>query len=281
MPAACPKCGTPVARVSGEVAVRCPNPDCPGKQAELVKHFVSKGAMDIDGVGDKLVDRLLELEMIRDPADLYSLDADELAGLDRLGERSAANITRSIALSKDRAPTRVLFALGIPHVGGENAALLMKRFGSIRGLQAASREEIAETPGIGPVIAESVWNQLRDPRTADLLDRLEEAGLGVAVEDAGRLPGEGRAQVLAGKTFVLTGSLPTLSREEATELIAAAGGRVTGSVSAKTDYVVVGEDPGSKLAKAQDLGVTVLTEEGLRGLLTPLAPEGEGEESGE
>ena len=272
MPEACPKCGTSVARVSGEVAVRCPNPDCPGKKAELVKHFVSKGAMDIDGVGDQLVDRLLELEMIRDPADLYSLDAAELAQLDRLGERSATNITRSIALSKDRAPTRLLFALGIPHVGGENAVLLMKRFGSIRGLQAASREEIAETPGIGPVIAESVWNQLRDPPTADLLDRLEEAGLGVAVEEARPLPGEGRPRVLTGKTFVLTGALPTLSREEVTELISAAGGRVTGSVSAKTDYVVVGSDPGSKLAKAQDLGVTVLNEEGLRRLLAPPGP---------
>ncbi len=269
MPAECPACGTPVARVAGEVAVRCVNPDCPGKRAELVKHFVSRGAMDIEGVGDQLVDRLLELDMIRDPADLYSLDAGSLAGLDRLGERSAANIMRAVEVSKSRAPTRLLFALGIPHVGSENAALLIGRFGSIRGLQEASSEEIAETPGIGPVIAESVWNQLHDLRTMELIDRLEAAGLGMVVEEARSLPGMGRTQALAGKTFVLTGTLPTLSRQEAADLITAAGGRVSGSVSAKTDHVVTGAEPGSKLAKAQNLGLSILDETGLRRLLEP------------
>jgi DNA ligase (NAD+) len=267
MPEACPKCGTPVARVPGEVAVRCSNPDCPGKKAEAVKHFVSKGAMDIDGVGDQLVDRLLELGMIDDPADLYSLQPDRLAQLDRLGEKSAANITRAIEVSKGRTPTRILFALGIPHVGSENAALLIGHFGSIRGLQRASQEEIAGTPGIGPVIAESVWNQLHDPRTADLIDRLERTGLGVAEQEARRGAGDGGTQVLAGRTFVLTGTLPGLSRQEATDLITSAGGRVTGSVSAKTDYVVVGADAGSKLDKAEALGIVLLDETGLRRLL--------------
>ena len=269
MPEECPVCGTAVSRVPGEVAVRCPNPDCPGKRAELVKHFVSRNAMDVDGVGEQLVDRLLELGMIRDPAGIYALDALRLAGLDRLGEKSAANIVRAIEASKERAPTRVLFALGIPHVGSENAALLIGRFGSIRGLQAASQEEIAEIPGIGPVIAESVWTHLRDPRTMDLIDRLEDAGLAVATEERLSAQGQNRPQSLAGKTFVLTGSLPHLSRQEATDLITSAGGRVTGSVSAKTDYVLVGADPGSKLGKAESLGVALLDEEGLWRLLDP------------
>lgn len=276
MPDECPSCGTPVARVPGEVAVRCPNPDCPGKRAELIKHFVSKGAMDIDGVGEQLVDRLLELQMIRDPADLYGLEVEQLARLDRLGERSATNITRAIAASKNRPPSRLLFALGIPHVGSENAALLMRRFGSIRGLQSASREEISDTPGIGPVIAESVWTHMRYPGMVDLLERLEDAGLGVAAEEVRAGNDDGsieRSGVVAGKSFVLTGTLPTLSRREATDLIVAEGGRVTGSVGAKTDYVVVGDEPGSKLAKAERLGLPLLDEAAFLDLLRPPGPE--------
>lgn len=272
MPQECPKCGTQVVRMPGEVAVRCPNPDCPGKNAELIKHFVSKGAMDIEGVGDQLVDRLLDLGMIRDPADLYSLRAEDLAALERLGERSAANITRAIEVSRSRSPARLLFALGVPHVGSENAALLMQRFGSIRALQAASVDEIAATPGIGPIIAQSVWSYLHDPRTMQLMDRLEAAGLGVAAEDAGGSSAEGREQPLVGTTLVLTGTLPTLSRQAAAELITSAGGRVAGSVSAKTDYVVVGEEPGSKLAQAERLGIALLDEQGLRALLEPASP---------
>jgi DNA ligase (NAD+) len=275
MPAECPACGTPVVRVPGEVAVRCPNPDCPGKRAEAVKHFVSRGAMDIDGVGDKLVDRLLALGLIRDGADLYRLEAGTLAGLERLGEKSAANITAAVEASKKRPLARVLFALGIPHVGGENAELLVRRFGSLAALQEASAEEIAETPGIGPVIAESVREYFRDPRNLDLIARLEEAGVTMAAPAAGAGSagaGAGSGAIgapgpLTGKTLVLTGTLPSLSRQEATDLIVAAGGRVTGSVSAKTDYVVVGEEAGSKLAKARELGIVLLDEEGLRELL--------------
>jgi DNA ligase (NAD+) len=285
MPADCPSCGTPVVRVPGEVAVRCPNPDCPAKRAEAVKHFVSKGAMDIDGVGDKLVERLLALELIRDVADLYQLKAAQLADLERLGEKSAANIIAAVEASKNRPLARVLFALGIPHVGGENAELLVRRFGSIAALREASVEEIGETPGIGPVIAESVWEYFHEPRNLELLARLVKAGVTMeapvaasggadvagaggagAVGGAGGL-GAAVAGLLAGKTLVLTGTLPELSRQEATDLIVAAGGRVTGSVSAKTDYVVVGEDAGSKLTRAQELGITLLDEEGLRRLL--------------
>ena len=271
MPEQCPSCGTTVVRTPGEVAVRCPNPDCPAKRAEAIKHFVSKGAMDIDGVGDKLVERLLELEMIRDAADLYQLDAAELAALDRLGEKSAANIVGAIEASKKRPLARVLWALGIPHVGGETAELLVRRFGSMSALRDAEKKAISETPGIGPVIAESVWIFFRDPRNADLVDRLAAAGLTMEAPVAGAAgAGEGaagEAGPLAGKTLVLTGTLPALSRQEATDLVVAAGGRVTGSVSAKTDYVVVGEQAGSKLTKAQELGIELLDEAALRALV--------------
>ena len=275
MPAECPACGTPVVRVPGEVAVRCSNPDCPGRRAEAIKHFVSKGAMDIDGVGDKLVDRLLALGLIRDGADLYRLEAGTLAGLERLGEKSAANITAAVEASKKRPLPRVLFALGIPHVGGENAELLVRRFGSFAALREASAEEIAETPGIGPVIAESVREYFRDPRNLDLIARLEEAGVTMTLPAAGAgstgveagLGAAGAPGPLTGKTLVLTGTLPSLSRQEATDLIVAAGGRVTGSVSTKTDYVVVGKEAGSKLARARELGIALLKEEELLELL--------------
>jgi DNA ligase (NAD+) len=266
MPSACPACGTAVVRNAGEVAVRCPNPDCPGKLAEAIKHFVSKGAMDIDGVGDKLVERLLALGLIRDAADLYQLKAEQLAGLERLGEKSAANIIAAIAASKARPLGRVLFALGILHVGGENAELLVRRFGSIETLRQTTAEEIGETPGIGPVIAGSVWEFFRDSRNLDVVRRLEQAGVTMVAA----APGEEAVAAdgpLMDKTFVLTGTLPGMSREAATGLIAAAGGRVAGSVSAKTDYVVVGDEPGSKLDKARELGIALLDEQGLRDLV--------------
>ena len=268
MPSECPACGTSVVRTPGEVAVRCPNPDCPGKLAEAVKHFVSKSAMDIDGVGDKLVDRLLSIGLIRDAADLYELKVEQLAGLERLGEKSAANLVAAIGASKARPLARVLFALGILHVGGENAELLVRRFGDLEALRAASVEEISATPGIGPVIAASVREFFADPRNLDLVRRLQEAGVTMAAPPVGEGAGAaGLEGPLSGKTLVLTGTLPGMSRQEATDLIAGAGGRVTGSVSAKTDYVVVGEDPGSKLDKARELGVDLLDEQGLRDLL--------------
>ncbi len=279
MPARCPSCGTPVVRMPEEVAVRCPNPDCPSRRAEAIKHFVSKGAMDIEGVGDRLVERLLELGLIRDAADLYQLEAAQLAALLKGSEKTRknqepklpGNIVRAIDASKGRPLARVLWALGILHVGGENAELLVRRFRSMAALREAPKEAISETPGIGPVIAESVWTFFADPRNADLVDRLAAAGVTMelpASEEAGEGEGAGRAAgPLAGKTVVLTGTLPTLSRQQTTDLIVAAGGRVTGSVSAKTDYVVVGEEPGTKLAKARDLGVELLDEPGLLSLL--------------
>ncbi|MFH1833888.1 MAG: NAD-dependent DNA ligase LigA [bacterium] len=289
MPEECPSCGTAVVRAPGEVAVRCPNPGCPAKRAEAVKHFVSRGAMDIDGVGDKLVERLLELGLIRDAADLYGLEPAQLAELERLGEKSAANIISAIDVSRGRPLARVVFALGVPHVGAENADLLVRRFGSMTALMAASVEEMSETPGIGPVIAESVWHFFHDPGNVDLITRLQAAGLKMeesvaGAERAAERGGGGGARTgdgsvgpgpaagpppgsPAGKTFVLTGTLPTLSRRQAADLIKAAGGRVTSSASAKTDYVVAGEDAGSKLVRARELGIEVLDETALRDLL--------------
>jgi DNA ligase (NAD+) len=269
MPSTCPACGSTVVHNPDEVAVRCSNPECPGKLAETVKHFVTRGAMDIDGVGEKLVDRLLALGLIKDAADLYRLEAEELAGLERLGEKSAANMIAAIEESKERPLPRVLFALGILHVGGENAELLVRHFGSLHALGEASVEEMAAIPGIGPVIAESVWDYFRDPRNQDLLRRLEEAGIAMTATTDDTEGGSPEVDgPLAGKTVVLTGTLPSLSRQKATDRIVAAGGRVTGSVSAKTDYVIVGEEAGSKLDKARELGITLLDEEGLDALLS-------------
>jgi DNA ligase (NAD+) len=265
MPAACPSCSTPVVRVEGEVAVRCPNPDCPAVAVEALKHFVSRGAMDIEGVGEKLVQRFFELGLVRDAADLYRLREEDLLPLEGFQEKSVKNVLAAIETSKRSSLSRVIFALGVPHVGGQTAELLVDRFRSLAALGAADVDDIASVEGVGPIIADSVYAFFRDPRSVDLVERLAQAGVRMEAEE--RVDGGGPGP-LSGVTFVLTGTLPSLSREEAAGLIEGAGGRVVGSVSGKTDYVVVGEDPGSKLGKARSLGVAELDEEGLRRLLT-------------
>ena len=276
MPAECPSCGTPVVRSPGEVAVRCPNSKCPAKLVESFKHFVSRPAMDIDGVGEKLVQRLFELGLVRDPAELYGLRYEDLMPLEGFQDRAARNVLAAIKASTRRPFERVVFALGIPHVGGQVAGWLVECFRSMEVLRAATAEEMGQVEGIGPIIAETVAAWFADPRNLDLVDRLAVAGVrmeagGAAAGGGSAAPDAGGAGVarrhpgpLSGKTFVLTGTLATLTREEATTLIEAAGGRVTGSVSGKTDFVVAGEAAGSKLAKAEKLGVTVLDEDGLR-----------------
>jgi len=264
MPTSCPTCGTAVVRVEGEVAVRCPNPDCPAKLVESLKHFVSRGAMDIDGVGEKLVQRLFELGLVRDPADLYHLRADHLLALQGFKERLATKVIASIQGSKGRPFPRVVWALGIPHVGYETAELLVRAFPSMNTLRSAQAAEMAAVPGIGPVIAEAVARWFVDPRHLALVDRLAAAGVRMEATLADSRPAEGP---LGGRTFVITGTLPTLSRQRATELIVQAGGKVTGSVSGQTDYLLVGEEGGSKLVRAQELGVAELDEDGLRALL--------------
>jgi DNA ligase (NAD+) len=262
-PERCPSCGTPTEKPEGAVFTRCPNRGgCPGQQFQLLKHFASRGAMDIEGLGEERVLQLQRAEHVRHAGDLYRLTAERLLELDGFGAVSAERLVAAIAASRERPFGRVLFALGIEGVGYVTGQALAQQFRSIDALVAASPEDVAATPGVGPIVAELIHRQLQEPAMRELIADLRAQGLQFEAE--GVAPGEG---LLAGRTFVLTGTLPDLTREQATERIAAAGGRVTSSVSSKTDYVVAGESPGSKLEKAERLGVKVLDEPGLLALL--------------
>ena len=261
-PKKCPYCDTDTIKPEEGVFTKCPNPDCPARAWQLMKHFVSRGAMDIDGLGEKQVAMLQERGLARTAADFYSLTYEDLVQLDGLAELSARNLLAAIEASKERPFGRVLFALGIEEVGEVTGRNLAQRFRDIDALMNATPEELVETAGVGEKMAHSIHDQLHDQRMVSLIDALRAAGL--CFHEEGPPPSEGP---LAGMTLVLTGSLPELSREQATERIMAAGGRVTSSVSAKTDFVVAGESAGSKLEKAERLGVKVLDEAGLRALL--------------
>jgi DNA ligase (NAD+) len=261
-PARCPFCGTKTIKPQDSVFTKCPNLACPGRARQLLKHFVSRGAMDIEGLGEKQVALLQERGLVRTAADFYRLQEAQLLELEGFGELSAMNLLAAIEASKQRPFARVLFALGIEEVGEVTGRNLAQRFRDIDALLGASAEEIAETPGIGEKMASSIRAQLDSESMVKLIADLRE--LGLCFREEGAPPSEGP---LAGKTLVLTGSLPEWSREAATERVMAAGGRVMGSVSKKTDYVVAGESPGSKLEKAERLGVPVLDEAGLRRLL--------------
>ncbi len=262
-PARCPECDTPTIKPEGGVWTICPNRlGCPGQVLQGVKHFV--GAMDIDGFGEETAIRFLREKVIESAPDIYSLDEERLVGLEGFGEVSARNLLASIEQSKQQPFFRVLYGLGIEGVGWINARALANHFRSIDALLAASEEDLQETDGIGPVMARAIAQTLQEERTRELIERFRAAGLNLE-QEGGPPPAE--EGVLSGKTLVLTGTLPNLTREEATERIEAAGGKVTGSVSKKTDYVVAGADAGSKLTKAQDLGTTVLDEDGLLELL--------------
>ena len=244
-PARCPFCDTPTVKPPEGVFTYCPNPVCPGRQWQLLKHFVSRGAMDIEGLGEKHVALLQERGLLHTAADFYRLTEEQLLGLEGFAEISARKELAAIEASKGRPFARVLFALGIEEVGEVTARNLVQRMRDIDTLLAATPEQIAETPGIGEKMAVSIHAQLDDERMGTLIAELRE--LGLCFSESGPAPSEGP---LAGRTLVLTGTLPALSREQATERIMAAGGRVTGSVSAKTDWVVAGESAGSKLEKA-------------------------------
>jgi DNA ligase (NAD+) len=261
-PERCPFCGTQTVKPEDGVFTKCPNRDCPARAWQLLKHFVSRGAMDIEGLGEKQVALLQERGLVRTAADFYRLGSEQLVELEGFGELSAMNLVAAIESSKERPFARVLFGLGIEEVGEVTGRNLAQRFRDMDALLAASREEIAETQGVGEKMASSIRSQLDDERMRSLIGELREVGL--RFHEEGPPPSEGP---LAGKTLVLTGSLPDWSREEATQRIMAAGGRVTGSVSKKTDFVVAGESPGSKLEKAERLQVPVLDEPGLRELL--------------
>jgi DNA ligase (NAD+) len=259
-PERCPFCDTPTVKPEGAVFTRCPNRDCPERRWQLLTTFA--GVMDIDGLGEKQVRAFQDRGFVRTAADFYRLDRDALLALDGYGEVSVDNLLRSIAASKDRPFGVVLFAIGIEGVGYVTGRSLAAQFRTVDALLTASAEDIAQTQGIGPIVAQLIHDQLADEQMRSLIEDLR--GLGLNFEQEGPPPGEGP---LAGKTFVLTGTLPALTREEAQERIQAAGGRVTSSVSKKTDYVVAGASPGSKLEKAERLGVAVLDEAGLLGLL--------------
>jgi DNA ligase (NAD+) len=258
-PARCPSCDTPTVKGDG-VFTRCPNLVCPGRQWQQLKAFA--GIMEMDGLGEKQVAQFQAAGLLRTAADFYRLTKEQLVALDRVGETSAENILRSIESSRARDFARVLFALGIEGVGWVTGRKLATQFRSVDALLAATPEQIAATPNVGPILAQLIHDQLADEKLRALIADLRAAGL--QFEQEGPAPGEGP---LADQTFVLTGTLPDLTREEATERILAAGGKVTGSVSKKTSYVVAGASPGSKLAKADKLGVPVLDEAGLLALL--------------
>jgi DNA ligase (NAD+) len=261
-PARCPICQTATVKPRESVFTRCPNRDCPGRRWQLLKHFV--GAMDIDGLGEKQVSLFMDLGWVRTAADFYRLDRERIAEQMGFGAVSAGKLVAAIEASKRQPFGRVLFALGIEEVGYVTGRALAQQFRTIDTLMGATPEEIEQTQGVGPKMARSIHDQLQDEQMRALIADLQREG--VRLEEEGPPPGEGR---LAGRTFVLTGTLPNVTREEASEMIVAAGGKVTGSVSRKTDYVIAGASPGSKLAQAERLGVAVIDEDGLRALLAP------------
>jgi DNA ligase (NAD+) len=257
MPSRCPICGAEAIKPEGEAMSRCTNVSCPAQIYELVKHFVSRGAMDIEGIGEKLAEALLKAGLIKDVADIYTLQEEKLIGLERMGKKSADNVLKAIDESKKRPLARVIFALGIRHVGSETAEILTKNFGSMDKLAHATAEELMTVPTIGPKIAESIVAFFRQASNRKVIDKLSKAGVRMAeeiIEKPGELP-------LAGKEFVVTGKLDSFTRTEAEARIRALGGAVGSSVSKKTTHLVVGTDPGSKLDRARQLGTTILNEE--------------------
>jgi DNA ligase (NAD+) len=263
LPTTCPVCGADVDHPEGEVMARCTNATCPAQLVERVRHFASRGAMDIEGIGDQLAAALVESGLVHDVSDIYALDPEKLLTLPRMAEKSASNVLAAIAASKSRGLARVLFGLGIRMVGGQNAAILAGDFGSIDALAAATEEELLASEGIGPEIARSVVLFFAQEPNRAMVRRLRDAGVDMTAPKRERAP----VGPLAGKTLVLTGTLPTLTRDEAAEMIVAAGGKVSSAVSKKTAYVVAGEEAGSKLAKAEQLAIPILDEAGLRALL--------------
>jgi len=257
MPSKCPVCGGDVVRLPGEAAHRCTNMACPARLQESLIHFASRNAMDIDGLGPALIKQLVERGLVQSPADLYSLDREELLELERMGEKSANKLLRALKESKERPYDRLLFGLGIRFVGSRVAQILASKFASLAELMAAGEEELMAIPEIGPKVAASVRRFFAEPRNRRVVAGLLAAGVNSGA--AGQ--GEGEPQPLAGKAFVLTGSLSRYTRGEASRLIERLGGQVRGSVSRKTDYVVAGSDPGGKLDRARELGVPILTEE--------------------
>ncbi len=256
MPETCPSCGGPVVREEGEAALRCVNPECPAQLLRHLIHFASRDAMDVEGLGPAVLEQLLDKGLVKSPADLYRLTVPQLMELERMGEKSSQNLVDAIAKTKENDLYRLIFALGIRHIGLKAAKLLTERFRSVDEIFAASPEEIEAIEGFGGIMAESVADFFAQPGTARLVGELRDAGVNLE----SRAPETADAR-FAGKTFVLTGTLPTMTRSEASALVEKFGGKVSSSVSKKTSFVLAGEEAGSKLTKANQLGVTVIDEE--------------------
>ncbi len=262
MPTTCPECGTPVVREPQEVAWRCPNGSCPAVLREGLIHFASRDAMDIEGLGPAMVSALLEADLVRDVADLYALQVEQLTALERVGQKTAENLLTAIAKSKENSLERLIFALGIRHVGAKGAQSLAAHFGSLDRLMEASAEELQQIPDVGSKMAASIINYFAADANRRVIAKLKSAGVNQRY-----LGTQAQEGVLSGKTFVITGTLPGVTREQATQLIEQHGGQVASSVSKKTDYLLAGEKAGSKLTKARELGVPVLSWEELKVLL--------------
>jgi DNA ligase (NAD+) len=263
LPSKCPECGSEAVREEGKAMLGCVNPYCRAKLLGNLEHFVSKRAMNIDGVSIKQLESFVDNALIEDAADLYALSKEQLLPLERMAEKSAENVIQAIEQSKSPELSRFLYALGIRHVGEHTAKVLASHFGNIDKLKAASEEELIEIHEVGPEVAKSVFQHFRLEGTNVLLQKFFERGVKIAQPEQST-----GIQQLTGKSFVLTGTLESYTRHEAKDLIEKAGGRVVSSVSKKTDYVLSGKDPGSKLAKAQKLGLTILDEEEFQKLMT-------------
>ena len=254
MPAQCPVCDSAVIRITGEAATRCINSSCSAQVKERIKHFASKGAFDIDGLGTKLVDQLVEKNLLSSFADIFKLEQEALSELERMGAKSAANLINAIEQSKSVTFARLIFALGIRHVGEHVAALLADHFDDLDALMTCPGEDLESIEGIGPIVAESIANFFKQESNRRIIKQLLDSG--VKTETATRR----QTGKLKGQVFVLTGTLQNFTRSRAQALIEAVGGKVSGSVSSRTDYVVAGDSPGSKLTKAKEMGITIIDE---------------------
>jgi DNA ligase (NAD+) len=256
MPERCPVCGSRVERPEGEVVHRCTGMACPAQLKENLFHFASRGAMDMEGLGRKYLEQMVDRGIIRDPADLYFLKKEDLMKMDRMGDKLAENLLNAVDRSRNPSLASLIYALGIRNVGAHLATVLARHFGSIDRLAEQSKDTLQGVHEVGPIVAESIYNFFHNPRNLKILEKLKEGGVNFPEEKV-----EVRETPLAGKTFVLTGGLDSFSRDEARTLIEGLGGRVSSSVSRKTDFVVVGKDPGSKVDSALKLGIRTLNEE--------------------
>ncbi len=266
MPTQCPECGSEIVKLADEAVARCSGGlFCPAQRKQAISHFASRRAMDIEGLGEKLVEQLVDAQLVQHLNDIYTLKFSQLANLERMAEKSAQNILDALDLSKKTTLARFIYALGIRNVGESTAKDLSRYFGNLKAIQQADIEALQQVPDVGPIVAESLFQFMHEPHNLSVIDALITSGIYWPESDGKAM----QTGVLTGKTFVLTGTLPTLSRDDAKALIEAAGGKVSGSVSKKTDFVVAGSDAGSKLEKANELGVTVIDETTLQALLKP------------